>query len=235
MRKTTAQSATTTTIGTRDSVFTEGLELMVGAVIIYIFAELRNMVREGTVEDLTLSQLEPPLTASRTLELIQTHKNALAKRAVDHDYLESRLEALARAYQSPLSGPSMAVYDKEAREPESISPVCSLDGILSIFCGKHNPLRGTKTMTSTALSDQPNRNDSIVLTHFVDHKSQEEIVHAVVVNSIKKRISIVFRGSVTNKDFLQDAKCAQQSLPNPVLGIMDPPPRGTNAQYDSCP
>lgn len=196
---------------------------MVGAVIIYIFAELRNMVREGTIDNLTLSQLEPPLTASQTLELIQTHKQALAARASDHDYLESRLQALAQAYASPTS--SAAMNGTEAREPESTTPFCSLDGILSLFRGRStNVSHGTDTHSSTKLPEQSGRNDSIVLTHFVDHKSQEEIVHAIVVNSIKKRVSIIFRGSVTNKDFLQDAKCAQQSLPNPILGLMDPPP-----------
>ena len=220
--KTNSTIDCTTTIATRDSVFDEGLELMVGAVIIYIFAELRNMVREGTVNNLTLSQLEPPLTASQTLELIQTHKQALAARAGDHEYLESRLQALAQAYSSPTT--SAAMNGTEAREPESTLPFCSLDGILSIFRGRTNASRGSNTHSSTKLPEQSSRNDSIVLSHFVDHKSQEEIVHAIVVNFTKKRVSIIFRGSVTNKDFLQDAKCAQRSLPNPVLGIMNPPP-----------
>jgi len=219
MRKTSVPSHS---LDSRDSVFEEGLELLVGAVIIYIFAELRNMVREGEAENLTLSQLEPPLTASQTLELIQTHKQALAKRASDHEYLESRLKALAMAYMSPSS--AAALNDTEARDPEPTPPICSLDGILSILCGKANALRLGSSPTNAPSEEESSPNDSIVLTHFVDHKSQEEIVHAVVVNSIKKRVSIIFRGSVTNKDFVQDAKCAQQLLPNPVLGLMETPP-----------
>lgn len=199
-------SAPTETVATRDSVFVECLEMLVGAIIIYIFAELRDMVREGTMENLTLSQLEPPLTASRTLELIQTYKQALAARAVDHDYLESRLKALAQAYDTP-----EANGKRESRELETTPSFCSLDGILSLFRGAN---------ATPQIKEGKTRNDSIVLTHFVDHKSQEEIVHAVVVNSIKKRVSIIFRGSVTNKDFLQDVKCAQKSLANPVLGTM---------------
>jgi hypothetical protein len=54
----------------------------------------------------------------------------------------------------------------------------------------------------------------------VDEKSQEEVVHAIVVNQIRKRVSIIFRGSVTQKDFSQDAKCAQTKIDNPVYKLM---------------
>jgi predicted lipase len=51
--------------------------------------------------------------------------------------------------------------------------------------------------------------------------AEEEIVHAIVVNGAQKRITVVFRGSVTQKDFLQDAKCAQKKIDNPVASLVE--------------
>lgn len=44
-------------------------------------------------------------------------------------------------------------------------------------------------------------------------------MHAIVLNGARKRVSVVFRGSVTQKDFLQDAKCAQRKMDNPVVNL----------------
>ena len=51
---------------------------------------------------------------------------------------------------------------------------------------------------------------------FSDRRQHEEIVYMVTVNPIFKRIGVVFRGSVTPKDFIQDAKGFLASIPNPV-------------------
>ena len=45
-------------------------------------------------------------------------------------------------------------------------------------------------------------------------------MHAIVVNEARKRVTVVFRGSVTQKDFVQDAKCAQKKIDNPVASLV---------------
>jgi len=57
---------------------------------------------------------------------------------------------------------------------------------------------------------------STVLVEFVDTNAETELVHAITVNETKKRITVLFRGSVTKTDFITDAKVAQTKLENPV-------------------
>ncbi len=192
----------------RGSVYEEGMELLIGSVIIYIFAELREMVRDGSVRDLTLTDLEPPLTASQTLALIQSHKEALKERALDHEYLESRLQTLQHAYD----------FNAEERQPTEDKPFFATCWIDFVLCGGRPDKQrdSSKTIPSPSESEK----NAMVLKRFVDDNSKEELVHGIVVNPNKKRITIIFRGSVTNKDFLQDAKCAQLQLDNPVLKVM---------------
>ena len=47
------------------------------------------------------------------------------------------------------------------------------------------------------------------VVEFVDTNAKNELVHAIVVNHSQKRITVVFRGSVTIKDFITDAKVGQ--------------------------
>jgi hypothetical protein len=47
------------------------------------------------------------------------------------------------------------------------------------------------------------------VAEFVDVNSSQELVHAITVNDTEKRITVVFRGSVTTKDFITDAKVGQ--------------------------
>lgn len=205
----------------RDSVYDEGMELLIGSVIIYIFAELRDMVREGVIRDITLTDLDPPLTANQTLTLIQTHKEALKERALNHEYLESRLQTLQQAYD----GAAAQEPDERKKKQQSTKePLFSAAACLTnfLFCVE-NPLKeqdqkDTQT-TKNFLDPAENDKNATILKRFVDDNSQEELVHGVVVNPFKQRITIIFRGSVTNKDFLQDAKCAQKHLDNPVLAI----------------
>jgi len=205
----------------RDSVYEEGREMLIGAVIIYIFAELRDMIRDGAVQDVTLQDLEPPLTASEALHVISTHREALKIRAKDHEYLESRLQALKHAYETTASTPP----GNDGRQPQE--SMFSANFLFNkIFQGKSSTVPATnqtttKTKTTSSIpSPSQAEQNGIVLKRFVDDNSKEEIVHGVVVNPTKKRITIIFRGSVTNKDFLQDAKCAQKCIDNPVLSVV---------------
>lgn len=51
---------------------------------------------------------------------------------------------------------------------------------------------------------------------FNDHRQEEEIVYAITYSPLLKKIQVVFRGSVTPKDFRKDAKGFLSTITNPV-------------------
>jgi len=162
----------------RPSIYEEAMEMLTLALLIYTFADLRKMAREGEIQSDEL--LQHPIAIAHVIEAIHTHKGALQRRArgTDHDDLASRLQAL-QDIQSQQKGAS------------------SILG--GIFCKK-----------ASASSE-------LVLTHFHDEKSTQGMVYGITVNHIKRRVSVVFRGSVTQQDFVTDAKYAQKKVPNPVI------------------
>jgi len=59
------------------------------------------------------------------------------------------------------------------------------------------------------------------MIHCDDLNSEEECVFGVIINHINKRVTVAFRGSVTPKDFVQDAKALFTPIPNPVEIVED--------------
>lgn len=57
------------------------------------------------------------------------------------------------------------------------------------------------------------------LVEFNDTKANEEMVHAITLNDAHKRVTVIFRGSVTKNDFMTDAKITQTKVKNPVLKL----------------
>jgi hypothetical protein len=59
----------------------------------------------------------------------------------------------------------------------------------------------------------------IFLIHFEDSKEEDECVYCISLNNASKRVGIYFRGSVTKKDFRQDAKAMVGRIDNPVNAV----------------
>lgn len=57
---------------------------------------------------------------------------------------------------------------------------------------------------------------SMELLYFDDAKSEDECVFSIGINHLLKRVTLAFRGSVTPKDFAQDAKALFTPIKNPV-------------------
>lgn len=68
----------------------------------------------------------------------------------------------------------------------------------------------------------------VQVTTFSDENADKECVYAVAVNHFLKRVSVVFRGSVTQQDFVKDAKALVGAVDNP-LG--DPPELGIHLGF----
>lgn len=66
-------------------------------------------------------------------------------------------------------------------------------------------------------SDEQDTSDPAVrLVVFQDENNTEEMVYAITVNTIRKRIVVSFRGSITVKDFLTDARTMLVPVDNPL-------------------
>lgn len=76
------------------SVFDDAIAMLAGSLIIYFFADLRDMARAGELSSTTIDDLSPPLTADEVMSRIQGNEEALSKRAIDSEDLQQRLEAL---------------------------------------------------------------------------------------------------------------------------------------------
>ena len=61
--------------------------------------------------------------------------------------------------------------------------------------------------------------ETVRVVEFVDVNAKDELVHAITVNDAQKRITVVFRGSVTTKDFITDAKVGQVKVDNPAFRL----------------
>lgn len=152
--------------------------MIIVALLIYTFADLRKMARDGKIKSDGLTK--HPITISQVMDAIRTHRKALEKEArIDEDDLQSRMKALKDIQKKQLSSSSLV----------------------------GRMLRGSAKKKQT------------VLTHFHDEKSTRGMVYGIAVNHIRKRITVIFRGSVTKQDFITDANLAQRKVNNPVAKV----------------
>lgn len=158
----------------RPSIYEESLEMLTAALLIYTFADLRQMAREGVIESDDL--LQHPIQISQVVEVIRSHTGALEERAKKFEDMADRLLALKD------------IHDQQRQS-------CTLVGSV---------IRGSISYKES------------VLATFHDEKSTQGMVYGIAVNHLRKRVTVIFRGSVTNQDFITDAKCAQKKLDNPV-------------------
>ena len=143
------------------SVLQESMEMLSGALTIYVFADLRDLARRGDAT-VGLEALEPPVSASTVLKALKDNKEIMMQSG-NYEDLENRISALE-----------------------------------NIFLHQNN-----------ILGNIMGSNTELELVEFEDTNSENEMVHSIVVNDKKKRITVVFRGSVTKKDFITDAKLVQ--------------------------
>ena len=95
--------------------------MLTGALIIYTFADVREMAREGKLKNTTLSDLDPPMSGDNMVAAIQANKDALAERAIDHEELANRLLALKHAFHQGQSSNLNALFSAMATgQPKAV-------------------------------------------------------------------------------------------------------------------
>lgn len=178
-----AKGSSTKGSNSRPSVYYESLEMLSAALLIYTFADLREMARDknGDTSSFSEDQLMTPISMDKIMKVIKMHRVELEKKEdVDHGELESRLKALKdlQKQQKSSSGDMMG-----------------------------RMLRGSWKTGPAAL------------THFHDETSTKGMCYGVTINHVRRRITVVFRGSVTFQDFITDAKKSHTKIKNPVTGM----------------
>lgn len=80
-------------------------------------------------------------------------------------------------------------------------------------------------MYMQAIEEKGPELNRLEIVTFDDAKSEAECVYAIAVNHAIKRVTVAFRGSVSTRDFIQDAKAVFDAIPNPVEELTAKAPR----------
>lgn len=184
-----------------------------GALVIYIFADIRELARDGKLDSMTLDDLDAPLTAEQTLMIIKANQSKLEEMAINREDVEDLLKAVK------------FIREHQSGANDQKSPASNIwNGGLTTLLGSFKKEVGSFKLEIGSLKklskSSQKQAKTVVMTHFVDEKAKEEIVHAIVVNPDRQRVTVVFRGSATPKDFIQDAKISQKKIENPVYHLM---------------
>lgn len=170
------------------------------------------MAREGTIEAEGI--LKDPTPIREVIQAIKNHKEALEKRAIDHEDVAKRLSALKEIHEQ----------STKAQQTAPKSETAMLGQILQ--GGFEAILSAVQSNTSVVEETQepiPEVKES-VLDQFQDTNTTQGVVYGIAVNHLRKRVTVLFRGSVTTQDFLTDSRSAQKKVDNPVaLGVKGAP------------
>ncbi len=155
----------------RPSVYEEAMEMLAGALIIYVFADMREMARQRDVDKdrsmtsappLNISDLEPPISLEFMVNKIQENAQALAERAIDHEDLKKRLETLHSIRLA-------AIANKDPNDTnETTGNGNSSSGLWSSLLNNFSTARPTSKKQLTASGKIP----SITLTNFEDENGE---------------------------------------------------------------
>mmetsp|Transcript_28395 Transcript_28395/g.44153 ORF Transcript_28395/g.44153 Transcript_28395/m.44153 type:complete len:440 (+) Transcript_28395:163-1482(+) len=160
------------------SLYEEVDEMLDASSMIYAFAQLRHLAREGKLPS---SLLDLPVAVNDAARVIGENVEAIKASLGDDD--------------------ANMVVDVLRGVEEKSRVGYSLGGINFISTGLNVAM----------------------LEAFGDELSLEELVYAVTVNPKRKRITVAFRGSVTNKDWMTDAMITLKTIPNPAAKYKDQP------------
>jgi len=210
------------------SLHNEASDMVTLSNLIYSLAELRDLARNGVLNDPTRSLriLEMPLPLDTALSIIKSEGELLREILSDgkHDATLSALESLLENQKEMAlkAEKESNLVPKEKEEEDKndgmFGWLTNWDGCLAggfsfdeVFCGNlSNVADGLAPVKPEA-----GASDGAIIYTCNDLKSQEELVYGIGINPAEERITIVFRGSVTKTDFLADANISLARAPHP--------------------
>ncbi len=184
------------------TLYHEVIIMLSGALTIYLVADLRDLARSGKAS-IGVEELEAPVDLDRVLALIKDNKEAL-KASGAYDEIEERLAALDNLKLHNSNGVLNALLGQlgKASVVEFVD-INAKEELVHAIVINHSQKRITGRY-----------NHQSILMHlmpFFHHFSC--YLHCLTGFSLS---SVIFRGSVTTKDFITDAKVGQVKGMNPA-------------------
>lgn len=142
-------------------------------------------------------------------------------------YPIAELRRVARDFPGNFSDPEGVLKEPiTAKEVEALL-VDNAATLKSFFGDK--TLTVLDTVMDTIIARQKadvgkHRAPTATLVNFADDNSNDELVYAIGKDDTRKRVTVSFRGSVTNRDWLQDAQIWMEKIPNPIAHVHGQPP-----------
>ena len=208
------------------------------SLLIYTVTDLRTLAKDPKKSSKLKSPqqiLTLPLSLGTCLEMIEMNLDTIKNEISDDDHvmtmsaLQSIQERYDKYHSSNLSSSSSS-SPSETAIPRSSSVTDSTKNLQW-----WNPFTSTTTANTSVTDSQDvvrqqqqqrlslNAAKPVVtvkspyLVAYGDEKPLTDLVYAVGVDPLHKRVTVAFRGSVTPSDFLTDACISIQLEPNPVF------------------
>ena len=194
------------------NLYEEADEMLQASLLIYSITDLRSLAKDPKKKDKLKTHekiLDMPLSLQTCLQVLEDNYDVMKEclGEVDHINTMNSLNMIHTRFQKHFSLTSSI--------PPSPLVVGSVGGSPIM---RFNPFVSTK---STSSDDGSVKIEEVapMLTYFGDENSDSDMVYAVGIDQHRKRITVVFRGSVTSTDFQKDAMISLNPQPNPVKDI----------------
>lgn len=172
------------------SLFEEADAMLQASLLIYTITDLRKLAKENNCKLKNSARLlSLPLKLADCIETIEENFGLIRNELNDEDH-EMTISALQSIHQR---------YEKLSASSFSASS--------SLF---FNPF------VSPGDESNPQALDAPAILAYGDEKPDSELVYAVGIDHSHKRVTVVFRGSVTTADFVTDACISLKHQENPV-------------------
>ena len=170
------------------------------SMLIYSITDLRSLAKNPKKKNRLKTPekiLNLPLSLSTCLEMLEENYDVVKEEFGDDEHANtmSSLQAIHARYHNHEASDNNNSNMSTSFVGQWFNPFARADG--SVEVEKPVP----------------------VLTLYGDENPESDMVYAVGIDPIRKRITVAFRGSVTPTDFMKDAMIAMKHQPNPVKKV----------------
>lgn len=182
------------------NLYEEADEMLQVSMLIYSITDLRTLAKDPKRNANLASPekiLELPLSLSTCLQVLEENRDVMKESLGEADHVMT------------MNSLNMIHARFEAQRKSSSSSDRKLFNLL--------PLPGSTTGSNRSV--EVDASLAPLLTHFGDQNPETDMVYAIGVDPLRKRITVAFRGSVTSTDFQKDAMISLNKQPNPVCDL----------------
>jgi len=181
------------------------------SMLIYSITDLRTLAKNPKKKRKLKTPekiLDLPLSLPTCLEMLEENYDAVKEEFGDDEHANtmSSLQAIHARYQKHAAGTNN-------NNSSSNNSQSSLVGTTSYVGQWFKPFARDDQSIEVQSAIAP------VLTAFGDESPDTDMVYAVGVDSVRKRVTVAFRGSVTPSDFMKDVMITMNLQPNPVRSL----------------